>query len=198
MKIESAAWSRHPGYEDLEMLADGLGGYATEKLDEHLEMGGELIDPEFELQHPDIFDYTTVLTRTLGYEMSREACEAAYKAAHYAYLISEQFVDDPVIATKGYFGPEETNEQMRVRIHSDTQAYLQHRPALDALIGRYMPEIDSSLRHATLAETVATLVFIQIEIGEKRKFITSETEKLENNLAEWDGNLNVLAHGISE
>lgn len=180
------------------MLADGLGGYAAIKLDEHLEAGGELIDPEFELQHPDIFDYTTVLTRTLGYETSREACEAAYKAAHYAYLISEQFVDDPVIATKGYFGPEETVEQMQMRIHSDTQFYLQHRPMLDALIGRYMPEIDPSLRHAPLAETVAALVFIQVEIGEKRKFITSETDKLENDLAEWDGNLNVLTCESSE
>jgi hypothetical protein len=193
MSAENVKWSRQVDYEDLEVLAQQMGDDAANIFDEHLAAGGELIDIEFELQHPDIMVYATMLTRVLfGCEPSEDAKKTAYRAAHFAYLISEQFVQHPGIATSHYFGKDETMEDLQLRIFEDTQGYMQHRPMLDALIGRYMPEIDPSMRYAPLAETVSALVFIQIEIGEKNKFKENRTQAFVAELALWNDDLAVF------
>lgn len=193
MNIEDARWSAGGGYEGLESIAQDIGDEAMSILAEHVEAGGELIDRDFELERPDLIEYTTLLARALDYELTPEVCEAAYRAAHYAYLVSEQFLEHPAIVTPPYFSdPEELPETRRERILRDTQTYLQNRPMLDAFIGKHMPELDPSARYATLVETVGALVFLQIEIHEKSQFVEETLGDFSLALAGWDGDLEAV------
>jgi hypothetical protein len=187
MSVESIDWETTPGYEDLEYQVQTLHEHVIEGLEACRETTGGLIDIEFELQHPDLIEYSNVLTTILGHGEDPTSRQIAYRAVHFAFLTSEQVLDTPRINVLCYFDSEVEAQEQQARIARDTQDYLQHRPTLDAIVGRYIPEIDGSCRHAALVEKIAALTFIQIEIMEKRQFTDNVVDAFGDALDAWDG-----------
>lgn len=67
-------------------------------------------------------------------------------------------------------------------ITSDVQEYLSNNQFVDAIIGKYMPELDPSGQNAALVETAAGLAFLLSEDAHGEQIFRNEIEELEREL----------------
>lgn len=176
MSAESAGFQEGFGqFEDLGMLASQLDEEVVVLFDEHLDDGGQLIDEDYELTHPQLVDYANYLAAVLnGGHADDDAKIAAYHAIHFALLTASQLVPGEAVMKFGDYYDVADFAALQEKIHQDTQEYMSQKPELDRLLGYYMPQIDPIGEHGYLAETVAALVFLHVDQHARDQFIDAE------------------------
>ncbi len=175
-------------YDDLETIAAVVSSDVIDELERQLADQGDLIDRDFELQNPMLFDYAKFIAAVLidagaRDEYHEQARRAAYRGVHFGYLLCNTLLGEGVVLPAGHYLQQYDEntlaDDMQSGILADTQGYLQRRPHVDALIGRYLPELDEEQQAPEIAETAAALTCAQIDSYYRSMAIELYTETMQ-------------------
>lgn len=179
-----------PRERQLDCIAHEDYDVLRECLNERLDDQGAFSDLERRLTMPNLVAYTDALAEALRYgrEFNQDAKNAAYEAFCFAELVAQALQPGEVrimipthygqlLAPEG-FDPENTQRQLT----DEAQAYLQHRPKIDSLIGEFSIAIDPSGRYGDVVETVAALTFSHIEHGAREAYIDEQVEQFSTEI----------------
>lgn len=148
-------------------VVDDVGDILDEVITEAQKEWGDILDPKKELDNN--FTLVYELTQRLAHEMSdherddiAEVTRVMYRAAMFALVVIDDIKVEPVRSLPiGQYIDRDGWSQDQMR--QDISDYLSESPLIDALIGKYMPEIDTSTRYNRHAEIAAGLVFMLAE-----------------------------------
>jgi len=172
MSVEQWRPGNVAGYVDLEKCAEQLQPELVAEFDDRLARQGSLYDIDFEVQGSHLAHYASLLGAMLVPEPSPQSEAVAYSSAMFGAYLTTRLV------TSGQWGLrfeefyDVTNApELQDKIWETTQTYLQYRPTLDALIGRYVGDIDPTGRHTAVAETIAGLLCVHAEEFQYARFM---------------------------
>jgi len=177
MSVEQWRPGNVAGYMDLEKCAEQLQAELVAEFDGHLAEYNALYDVDFEMQGSELAHYASLLGTMLVPEPCPQSEVVAYSSAMFGAYLTTRLV------TSGEWGLrfEEFYDvahapELHDKILDITQTYLQYRPTLDALIGRYVGDIDSTGRYTAVAETIAGLLCVHAEEFQYARFMDSVQE----------------------
>jgi len=159
-------------YDEITLLVD------AEK-DKHSQ---SFIDSDVELNNTPfmILDTTDVWTLGLNDDtLSSSARFAAYNAFFFALTVGNIAIPDNRPAR---FVPFD-NDLKLVDLLPRSQEYLQHREAVDRIIGHYIDCLDPSGRDGHIAEAAASITFEGIEHAIREDYVNKEVELMNVRVA---------------
>jgi len=179
-------------YDRLEELVRASYPVLTAMIDENLsefKRNAAFIDESLEQAHPNLINYTNLLTELFNEGISdKEAENTVYRAFHFAFMVGTLVLDHyPEIELSGCFDTGESTETLAERLRGDILVWLGQRPMLEVLIFRYMDSIDPSSEYSDLGELVAALTFMTIDEREKTRAADNEALAYAEELEAWDG-----------
>ncbi len=166
-------------YDDLETLVGQQLPHLINILDEGVEQANPLsvfIDQSLEYEHPQSIAYTDALTHVLiGEPSSMTAQQACYRAFHFAHTVGSLVLPTHSgMKMQDFFAGVSDTDALRDKLQSTSCEYLGRRKHLDALTGRFMPQLDPTDQFAHVVETIAGSTFMFIDAAEKQRVIDEQ------------------------
>lgn len=165
------------GYLDLETRALKARMEVEAILDEQAAQNKPLIDEAVELEYPLLFLYTHLVARTVYDQPThqpQESFAAAHRAFNFGIFVGAQLLSPEEFSFNFEMFDTDTENGLSHYLAEGAGRYLLHRPVLDSLIGRYMPEICATPCYEAGAEAIAALGFMQIEHSQYQRFINQQ------------------------
>lgn len=147
------------------------------------EYDGDIIDPGAEIDRNMImlWELNCRLAEAVynkDHEDLGSVSRVMYRASAFALQVIDDVRDQPIgsLPIAEYMGGDRFSEY---NLQADTQDYMSESPLIDALVGKYMPEIDSSGRYNHHAELAAALMFMLAERRVAKDYISSSIDDLQ-------------------
>ena len=146
---------------------------------------GDVIDSqaEFAREYTELWELSQTVTELLksDSESFEEVQAVTYRGLSFGLQVVNDIISGPINKHLAKYVQKELlagGDTMAEHLQSDVQQYLAERPAIDALIAAFMPEIDRASLSNHHAETAAGLMFMLCEREQAEYYLQAEVETL--------------------
>ena len=119
-------------------------------------------------------------------DVGDDVYRALYQSFFFAYTTARSVTRTDIsgIAVSNYYG--QPTEELFTTMMSDSEEFLDSRPAINGLLYAFMGSIDTSQHHTEAARAVAAVTFKRIEDDARTQFIATTLQEFDKELSVGD------------